>query len=261
VNLHCTWLACLAGFGNCDGNDANGCEVVLDSDSHNCGACGHACAVNQSCSGGVCTDAALSYDFEENGGNQVLDGSPLHNDGTLMGGFTRVAGHSGMGIHFDGTSYISTPDAPSLDPTAITLEVWVNFDRCTVNHGGIQDVLGKDRWDGAGGRQYLLNQQEAGFFRAHALVGGNFNYIDGITPCVAGAWTHLAETYDGTTLILYVNGQVDAQKDFGGPLDATNTTLMLGQQASGSYRVNGTIDEVRIFPYARSAQDIASDAK
>jgi len=36
-------LSCEAGFGNCDGNAANGCEVTVSSDARHCGACGTVC--------------------------------------------------------------------------------------------------------------------------------------------------------------------------------------------------------------------------
>ncbi len=45
---------CNAGFGDCDGNTANGCESTLASDSRNCGACGRACAAGAACLAGVC---------------------------------------------------------------------------------------------------------------------------------------------------------------------------------------------------------------
>jgi hypothetical protein len=50
----CQISTCNASFGNCDGNQTNGCEVNLTSDAANCGACGHACGVGESCFAGVC---------------------------------------------------------------------------------------------------------------------------------------------------------------------------------------------------------------
>ena len=43
-------IACNSGFGNCDGNDANGCEASLGNDPNNCNACG------RTCFGGTCTN-------------------------------------------------------------------------------------------------------------------------------------------------------------------------------------------------------------
>jgi hypothetical protein len=49
----CVVSACAAGYGNCNGADADGCEVNLNTDAH-CGACGRACAMNTACSRGAC---------------------------------------------------------------------------------------------------------------------------------------------------------------------------------------------------------------
>ena len=36
-------LTCNGGYVNCDGNDANGCEVNTTNNLSNCGACGIVC--------------------------------------------------------------------------------------------------------------------------------------------------------------------------------------------------------------------------
>lgn len=58
-------LSCTAGFGNCDGNMANGCETPLNTLS-NCGACGALCpAINDTpvCAASVCTISSCSAGF------------------------------------------------------------------------------------------------------------------------------------------------------------------------------------------------------
>jgi hypothetical protein len=50
----CQVGACLAGYGNCDGNDANGCEVNIMTDRNNCGRCGNVCGSGQICVSGIC---------------------------------------------------------------------------------------------------------------------------------------------------------------------------------------------------------------
>lgn len=51
--------ACVAGWADCDGRDATGCEQRIDDDTANCGACGHACTdapanALPACLAGVC---------------------------------------------------------------------------------------------------------------------------------------------------------------------------------------------------------------
>jgi hypothetical protein len=50
----CAVMACAAGYDDCDGNPANGCEVNTRTDNTNCGACGTTCGAGQVCSAGRC---------------------------------------------------------------------------------------------------------------------------------------------------------------------------------------------------------------
>ncbi|MFO0605566.1 MAG: hypothetical protein U0324_20460 [Polyangiales bacterium] len=54
----CSLAACAPGFGDCDRNPANGCEVDLRASDAHCGACNNACArpaATSSCVDGRCT--------------------------------------------------------------------------------------------------------------------------------------------------------------------------------------------------------------
>jgi len=61
---------CISGYGDCDGDAANGCEVNLvsnDAPSVNCGQCGHSCA------GGWCMNSKCSSVYLATDSNAVLD--------------------------------------------------------------------------------------------------------------------------------------------------------------------------------------------
>jgi hypothetical protein len=51
-------VQCVAGFGNCDNNPANGCEANPSNNPSSCGTCGTNCVAPANavamCSGGVC---------------------------------------------------------------------------------------------------------------------------------------------------------------------------------------------------------------
>lgn len=54
----CALMACNTNYASCDGDDANGCEVNLQTDKSHCGDCDTACASDHVCTGGVCKAAS-----------------------------------------------------------------------------------------------------------------------------------------------------------------------------------------------------------
>ncbi|KAB2924369.1 MAG: hypothetical protein F9K22_06630 [Bacteroidetes bacterium] len=71
-----------------------------------------------------------------------------------------------------------------------------------------------------------------------------------------GVWTHLAMTYDGVRQRFYVNGILEDSADIAFTQNTTSP-LRIGANETGIYRFNGRVDEVRIWDYARSRQEIA----
>ena len=87
-------------------------------------------------------------------------------------------------------------------------------------------------------------------------VGG-----DQVCPAVAlpvNTWTHLAVTYDGSTLVFYSNGVQVASTAVSGPIPPSTQSLQIGASQFGEY-FQGRIDEVRIYDRALSAPEIQAD--
>lgn len=51
----CALRACLAGWGNCNADDTDGCETGVSSDVANCGRCARACPIGATCGEGICS--------------------------------------------------------------------------------------------------------------------------------------------------------------------------------------------------------------
>ncbi len=73
-------------------------------------------------------------------------------------------------------------------------------------------------------------------------------------------WHHLAMTYDGASLDLYVDGCLDGSTTLTGSLPASALDVMLGAFQRGP-RLEGALDEVRIYSRALTAGEIAAHAQ
>jgi hypothetical protein len=63
----CT-IVCTSGYANCDGNPSNGCEVNLQNNASNCGACGNICSTpngTAACAGGTCQVAVCNSGYAD----------------------------------------------------------------------------------------------------------------------------------------------------------------------------------------------------
>ena len=72
-------------------------------------------------------------------------------------------------------------------------------------------------------------------------------------------WTHLAATYDGTTLRFFVNGVQVASNAIAGPLLTSTGVLRMGGNRIWREFFTGRIDEVRLYNRALSVTEIQAD--
>lgn len=74
-NVYSCVATCAPGFGDCDGNPVNGCEVDLSADDNNCGACGDTCGARNAateCVGlGICAFNGCMLPFGDCNGDMT----------------------------------------------------------------------------------------------------------------------------------------------------------------------------------------------
>jgi fibronectin type 3 domain-containing protein len=90
-------------------------------------------------------------------------------------------------------------------------------------------------------------------------VGSNFDDASGSSSLPTDVWTHLAATYDGAALRLYVNGAMAASKAVVGALPSTADPLRIGGNGVWGEWFDGLIDEVRVYDRALTAAEIGTD--
>jgi len=191
-----------------------------------------------------------AYGFEEGNGTTTADASGNGNIASITGA-TWTTGRFGKALTFNGNSVVSVPDSSSLDLTTnLTLEAWVYISSFT---GDFQPILIKPLDAAFSGISYAL--QGASRSTEVPSVGLSIMPVNlsGPSALSTNTWSHLAATYDGSTVRLYLNGvQVGAQSQTG--LLATSTQpLTIGMNWTG------IIDEVRIYNRALDPSEIQGD--
>ena len=142
-----------------------------------------------------------AYGFDEGSGTTVTDASGNGNTGTITNATWATAGKYGEALQFNGTNALVTiPNAASLQlSTGMTLEAWVNPSTVNANW---RDVIYK------GNDNYYLEATSTNASKPDAglIAGGSYADAFGTAKLTASTWSFLTETYDGSTLRLYVNG-------------------------------------------------------
>jgi glucose/arabinose dehydrogenase len=204
----------------------------------------------------VASGLVLAYGFEETAGTTANDSSPAKNNGTVNGPTSTASGKFGRALSFDGTNdRVDVPDAGTLDLTnGMTLEAWV---KPTTNAGWRTAIL-KER--GTTDLLYALYASNGAKPQTEAFTGAE-NASGGTAALALNAWTHLASTYDGTNLRLFVNGTQVSSKAVSGAMPNTANPLRIGGNAVWGEYFAGLIDEVRVYNRALSATEIGNDMK
>jgi hypothetical protein len=142
-------------------------------------------------------------------------------------------------------------DSPTLDlTTELTLEAWVYP---TATNGGFQSIVSKPLDPNYNQISYVLH----GASRTNGLpsfaLSVSPNNLFGPGPLPLNTWSHLAATYDGATMKLYVNGTLVASQPQTGSLSTSTQPVAIGLNWVGS------IDEVRIYNRALSNAELQAD--
>jgi len=204
--------------------------------------------------------ANLVMPFNTENSSTAQDYSGYDNDGTINGATWTSSGIIGGAYSFDGTDdYIAIPDDATLDGNGswseMTMEAWVKADANQTR----TIILAK--WGPSGSRSYELGIDSNGNTQLFAAVdNGAFLetlYTD-VAPLVPGTWYHVAATYKEGVVDLYINGALDATRsNAGGTIASSTDSLKIGARNPTPERFfNGTIDEVKIYPFALAAAQI-----
>ena len=165
-----------------------------------------------------------------------------------------TAGKFGGALVFDGSkARVDVPNSASLQlSSAMTLEAWVKPAQVS---SAWRDVVYK------GNDNYYLEATTDRSSKAAgaATIGSAKQRAFSSNPLPTNTWSHLAVTYDGSNLSLYVNGTRISRKKVSGAIARSTSPLQIGGDNIYGQNFAGTIDEVRVYNIALSASAIQND--
>lgn len=196
-----------------------------------------------------------AWGFDEPSGATAIDSSGGGQAGSITGATRTTAGRFGSALSFDGVNdWVTVPDSNALDvTTGMTIEAWV---RPTAVGSAWRTVLLKEQ---PGNLIYALYAGDGAGRPATYVFTTADRGASGTTATPLNTWTHLAATYDRTTLRLYVNGTQAGSRALTGSLGTSTGVLRIGGNAVWSEWFAGLIDEVRVYNRVLTATEIQAD--
>lgn len=134
-----------------------------------------------------------------------------------------------------------------------TISAWVNIDGTREN----SYIVAK--YDLSAGPAHSYGLGIAGVPYPYAFVGNDSGYADLVAfaaPMNAGQWYALSTVYDGANLNLYANGELISSRFVGGFPPFSNSAALTIGGTSNDQVVGGAIDDVRIYDYALTPEEI-----
>ncbi len=193
----------------------------------------------------VLPTSLAAYAFEEGAGVTALDSGPNQLDAVINGAAYSTDSVRGVyALGFDGVNdEVVIADSPLLDcGSALSLAAWVKPYDDSTN----QCVIGRN----TAYYMYLYPGTYGLRLRCGLRIGGS--WVIYISPNTMGAsiqaniWAHVAMTYDGTQLLVYLDGTEIGASAISGSIDASNKELELGT-IWGGFRFEGLMDAVQLF--------------
>jgi hypothetical protein len=230
---------------------ATGC-VDLAVDDANCGVVGTACTAGKECVAGTCKGPTAWWKFEDN-----LTGEGGVNDAVVEAGGTAVyqtpsySTTAGKAYFVNGNNTLVVPtvaaDTLPIGKAPRTLEAWVHATGFT--DGTYNGILSYGT-RACNGQGQLLSMTNG--YRASSANYCNDLLQPGYSTFLAQAWSHVAYVFDGKTRLLYIDGQ-EVARDVATPFDTTaGGSLRIGSTDEPGRRFRGWLDDVKIYPYART---------
>jgi PKD repeat protein len=181
----------------------------------------------------------------------------LHLDGTYAGeqgesgvpsGATFSTGRYGQGALIDAADTLTYASAENLEREQGAIEFWIS-----------------PQWDGDDQQSYTFFEVGNGWFNRMRVMKDGANNLRfmmwdstteygvayNVAHWKAGEWHHVAATWDGNNIALYVDGEQRGSESDANPPDTLADTIYVGSSSWSDQQANAVMDELRISDVPR----------
>lgn len=148
-------------------------------------------------------------------------------------------------VTFDGGDAAVAPHSASLSLSSFTISAWVKPATFPAN---FPNIISKE--NSASSRNYAVYIDSSRRVVVSSSFGGSQQDLVSSQQLSAGQYYHVAYTVGGGTRRVYINGQLSATAAYSGAVDMQSSLLRVGD------RLNGALDELRIYSRAFSANEV-----
>ncbi|MDO8619660.1 MAG: DUF2341 domain-containing protein [Candidatus Daviesbacteria bacterium] len=230
-------------------------QIKTDYNSHGAGTAKGAGTTLGATTQDYLSNGLVGYwKMDESSGN-AADSSGNSNTGTWNGtGASHYsAGKFGNGGGFNGTDdYATGTLSSSLQPTRITISLWWQAQ----STGSNQYIIDTNGDNSNYGYTIQTNANITGYY---VTLGGVAS--DQLTnyTFTAGNWYHFIATYDGSSIITYINGARQSSFSISSSPNITYSggAFNIGRNNNNSYFIKGILDEIRVYNRALSPKEVS----
>jgi hypothetical protein len=199
------------------------------------------------------------WKFEETKGQTVIDSSGNGLDGELVGDAHIISDPvRGNVLSLDGDGdYVDCGNEWALDITdEITVAAWINATTWAEEFWG-GSIVSKDAWE-IKSEGYALRCGADGRLSFVVGIGGEWpQALSDRNSMVTDKWYHVAGTYNGNSIRVFINGRLYASEVLTGKIDRSSFNLNIGRNTYATDRFfNGLIDDVHIYNYALTEAEV-----
>ncbi len=190
--------------------------------------------------------------FEESDDSKTLqDESQHHNHGTVSDA-TFPEGHEGKSLHPEFVFFNSNiPPSQSLNLSqAMTLEMWIRPDDV--------EVFGRVGLVDNNGRYGLFLENGYNLLCEVSIGGGVVTNNEVVKK--GGGWQHVACTYDGAMVRIFLDGVEKVAETRTGPIGGSQGGTSVAQNSLSGNEFEGAIDTLRIWNIALARDKLCSIA-